>query len=138
MSIQSLVNRLFSRDDNDASKHTAKERLRLVLVHDRLDISEKVMNSLRIDLLNVIGKYFGIDEKELDVSFSRESGGIALVANIPVSRGNAGEEEKPTADAKAEEAAPPPKPTIMATSNVTQKRQVIPEQTTFSDIWGPE
>ena len=79
-----FINRFFGRDDAEASKNLAKERLRLVLVHDRLDISEHTMNSLRVDLINVIGKYFGIDEKSLEVSLSREADGIALLANMPI------------------------------------------------------
>ena len=86
MSFSSFINRFFGRDDTETSKNMAKERLRLVLVHDRLDVSEKVMNALRVDLINVIGKYFGIDEKALEVSLSREADGIALVANIPIRR----------------------------------------------------
>ena len=82
----SFINRFFGRDESETSKNMAKERLRLVLVHDRLDISEQVMNALREDLLNVIGKYFGIDEQTLEVSLSREPSGMALVANIPIRR----------------------------------------------------
>ena len=84
MNLNSLINRFFGRDDADTSKSIAKERLRLVLVHDRLDISEQTMNALREDLIKVISKYFGIDDKELEVTVSREADGMALVANIPV------------------------------------------------------
>ena len=86
MNFNTFINRFFGRDDTEASKNMAKERLRLVLVHDRLDISEQVMNALRVDLINVIGKYFGIDERTLDVSLCREADGMALVANIPIRR----------------------------------------------------
>jgi cell division topological specificity factor len=96
MNFSSFINRFFGRDDAETSKNMAKERLRLVLVHDRLDVSEQVMNALRVDLINVIGKYFGIDEKALEVSLSREADGMALVANIPIRR------QKPTAIQEAQ------------------------------------
>ena len=86
MNLNSVISRFFGRDEAEASKNMAKERLRLVLVHDRLDVSEQLMNALRVDLLNVIGKYFGIDEQALEVSLSREAEGMALVANIPIRR----------------------------------------------------
>ncbi|MEG1536891.1 MAG: cell division topological specificity factor MinE [Clostridiales bacterium] len=68
----------------DASKSIAKERLRLVLVHDRMDISEQTMNNLREDLIEVIGRYMEIDTEGLEVSLTREDEGVALIANIPV------------------------------------------------------
>ncbi|MCL2678139.1 MAG: cell division topological specificity factor MinE [Clostridiales bacterium] len=62
----------------------AKERLRLVLVHDRADLSEVVMNSLREDLIAVISKYMEIDLSALEVTLSKEDGSVALTANIPI------------------------------------------------------
>ena len=85
MNISGLLSRFFGRETEvSTSKNTAKERLRLVLVHDRLDISEGVMEQLREDLIATIGRYMDIDRDALDVSLSREDDGVALVANIPV------------------------------------------------------
>ena len=85
MNIVSFLGKFFGRDSEaDASKSVAKQRLRLVLVHDRLDVSETIMNSLREDLISTIGKYMEIDKDALEVSLSREDEGVALVANIPV------------------------------------------------------
>ncbi|NLF80355.1 MAG: cell division topological specificity factor MinE [Clostridia bacterium] len=81
----SFLGKFFGRENEaDTSKTIAKQRLRLVLVHDRLDVSETIMNSLREDLINVIGKYMEIDKASLDVSLSRDEAGVALVANIPI------------------------------------------------------
>ncbi len=85
MSITSMLGRFFGRDDESSlSKSVAKERLRLVLVHDRLDMSESMMEALRADLIATIGKYMEIDQESLEVSLSRDDEGVALVANIPV------------------------------------------------------
>ena len=84
MSIIDVLGRFFGKDNNESSKNTAKQRLRLVLVHDRVDVSEKMMQSLREDLIGVIGKYMEIDQASLEVSLTREEEGIALVANIPI------------------------------------------------------
>ncbi|MCQ2560144.1 MAG: cell division topological specificity factor MinE [Clostridia bacterium] len=72
--------------DNVSSKNIAKDRLRLVLVHDRSDISPQVMQDLRKDLIEVISNYMEIDEKSLEVNFDHVENQVALVANIPVKR----------------------------------------------------
>ena len=74
----------FFRKKEPASGSVAKDRLKLVLVHDRLDISEDMMQQLRVDLIATIGKYMEIDQQSLEVSLSRDEDGVALVANIPV------------------------------------------------------
>lgn len=85
MNIVNVISRFFGKESEaNMSKTAAKERLRLVLVHDRLDISETVMENLRADLIETIGKYMEIDQQALDVSLSRDDAGVALVANIPV------------------------------------------------------
>ncbi len=85
MGIFDTVSRLFGKaPDSSGSKNIAKERLRLVLVHDRVDISQAVMENLREDLIAVICKYMDIDEDALEVTLSKEDDEVALVANIPI------------------------------------------------------
>ncbi|WP_031513168.1 cell division topological specificity factor MinE [Desulfofalx alkaliphila] len=80
-----FLSRVFGRDTG-ASKNVAKERLRLVLVHDRANVSPELLNSLKVDLIGVISKYMEIDEKSLEVSLDSSDNQVALVANIPVKR----------------------------------------------------
>ncbi len=83
--ITGFLSRFFGKENEaNMTKSVAKERLRLVLVHDRLDISETVMENLREDLIATIGKYMEIDQQALEVSLSRDDDGVALIANIPV------------------------------------------------------
>lgn len=77
-------NRFFGREEVESSGKTAGRRLQMVLMHDRLDMSEQDMNALREDLISVIGKYLVIDKAALDVTLTREEEGVALVANIPI------------------------------------------------------
>lgn len=77
--------RLLGRE-SPGSKNVAKERLRLVLVHDRADISPQLMQLLKSEIVEVISKYMEIDEKGLEVSLERGDNQVALVANIPVKR----------------------------------------------------
>jgi cell division topological specificity factor len=70
--------------ENASSKTVAKERLRLVLVHDRASISPAMLNRLREDLIKVISNYMEIDEAALEFNLLQDDDEVALVANIPV------------------------------------------------------
>jgi cell division topological specificity factor len=62
----------------------AKERLQLVLVTDRNDISPEMMENLRKDIIAVIRNYVEIDENRIELDLERDNSSVALVANIPV------------------------------------------------------
>lgn len=83
MALLDVLSKIFSKD-NVASKDVARERLRLVLVHDRTSISPEFLNQLKEDLIKVIRDYLEIDEEELQVSLANADASVALVANIPV------------------------------------------------------
>ena len=82
------VKEMFKKDDKEKSKDVAKERLRLVLVHDRMDrmgISRDVLNNMKEDLIEVISKHLEIDEQGLEITFDRQDkDSVALEANIPI------------------------------------------------------
>ncbi len=78
-----LINRLLGRE-NHSSKTVAKERLRLVLVHDRAGVSPELLQTLKIELIQVISNYMEIDEHALEVSLDSSENQVALVASIPV------------------------------------------------------
>jgi cell division topological specificity factor len=77
-----LISRIFGRETN--SKDIARERLRLVLVHDRSTVSPEIINLLRDDLIQVIQKYLDIDLEGLLVNIEGEDNSVALIANIPI------------------------------------------------------
>ncbi len=80
-----FLSRVFGRETT-SSKNVAKERLRLVLVHDRANVSPELLSSLKNDLIKVITNYMEIDEQALEVSLDSNDNQVALVANIPVKR----------------------------------------------------
>lgn len=80
-----LIQRFFSREPV-GSKNVAKERLRLVLVHDRANVSPQLMEVLKDDMFKVISNYMEIDEREMEVSLTSNHSSMALIANIPVHR----------------------------------------------------
>lgn len=74
----------------EKSKNVAKERLKLVLVHDRSEMSPDFLDRVKGDLIAAIEKHAEIDKEALDLKLTRmksEEDNIpmsALVANIPI------------------------------------------------------
>lgn len=79
-----LLKKLFSRRKSQNSGNTAGERLRLVLVQDRMNIDSAKLEGLKNDLIDVIDKHLNIDRSAMDVTFQRDGGSVAIVANIPM------------------------------------------------------
>ncbi len=79
----------FGRKDNK-SKNLAKERLKLVLIHDRTTVSPNFLDMVKGDIVRVISDYMEVDEEGLDIKFTRtrrkkDNEPIpALIANIPI------------------------------------------------------
>ncbi|MBS4960442.1 MAG: cell division topological specificity factor MinE [Clostridiales bacterium] len=72
------------------TSQVAKDRLKLVLVHDRTNCSSQLLEMLKTDIIKVISNYMEIDEEELDIQItqteSEEKHGTVpvLYANIPI------------------------------------------------------
>ncbi|WP_278287284.1 cell division topological specificity factor MinE [Caloranaerobacter ferrireducens] len=81
--------KLFGKNEVN-SKTVAKERLKLVLIHDRANVSPRFLEMIKGDIIRVISDYMDIDEEGLDIKLTRtrrESDNSpipALVANIPI------------------------------------------------------
>ena len=54
-----------------SSKNVAKERLKLVLVHDRVNVSSTFLEMIKGDLIKVISDYMEIDEDNLEVRMTK-------------------------------------------------------------------
>ena len=84
MTLRDLLNKLLGRQQASAS--TARERLQLVLAHDRSDLSPELLDQMRREILEVVAKYVEIDMAEGAVSLETEDRMTALVANLPIKR----------------------------------------------------
>jgi cell division topological specificity factor len=80
-----ILDRLMGRQEAN-SKTAAKDRLRLVLMHDRADIPATMMDAIRTEMIMVLSKYMEIDKEALEMGLEKEEGAIGLVLNIPVKR----------------------------------------------------
>lgn len=80
-----LLSRMFSRE-GVPSKEIAKERLKLVLVHDRANIAPQFLQAVKDELLAVISNYLDIDVHGLDVKLTGTGSSVVLIASVPVKR----------------------------------------------------
>ena len=108
-SIMNFFKKLGKSENNKEtkSKQTAKERLHLVLMQDRANVSADFLEMMKQEIIEVIKKYIEVDEKEIDVRLTNEvkedgtTGAPSLYANIPIV--NIRNEMKKEAEAKAKE-----------------------------------
>ena len=82
MNVIEQLRRFFSPEP--PSREVAKERLKLVLVHDRLSLSPALMQTLKDELIAVISKYVAIDPAGVEVTLSQSRYDQRLVADIPL------------------------------------------------------
>ena len=79
----SFFDRMLGRKGSNSS-NVAKNRLQLVLVHDRVDLSPGKMDQLKDDLIEVISKYVEIDQHGIDIALTNSNRQSRLTAQIPV------------------------------------------------------
>jgi len=69
-------------------KDVAKDRLKLILIHDRGDIPHETLEKIRMEILEVISKYIEIDSDDVEIAVSKsetlDGNSPSLVANIPI------------------------------------------------------
>ena len=70
-------------------KDVAKDRLKLILIHDRGDIDPETIDKIRMEILQVLSKYIEIEADDVEIALNRagsdeDGNGPALVANIPI------------------------------------------------------
>ena len=70
MTVKEFIDKLLRRQP--ASAETAKERLQLVLAHDRSDLNPELLEQMRREILEVVARYVEIDLAEGDVSLETE------------------------------------------------------------------
>jgi cell division topological specificity factor len=66
------------------SGEVARERLRLVLAHDRASISPALLETLKDEIVTVISRHVAIDAEGVQVTFSQSARETRLVADIPL------------------------------------------------------
>ena len=107
-SIMSFFKKMTKKEEQTLkSKDAAKERLHLVLMQDRANVSADFLDLMKQEIIEVIKKYIDIDESAMDVRLTNKengdgiNGAPALYANIPIL--NIKDEVRQTAQVKKNE-----------------------------------
>ncbi|MBR1373678.1 cell division topological specificity factor MinE [bacterium] len=88
-------------DDGEASKSVATNRLKLVLMQDRTNLTPRILEQMRSELIDLLSRYVELDKELLELNFEQEGDQVALMLSIPVIR--AKDEEEIEAALKARE-----------------------------------
>ena len=72
-----------------SSKDIAKDRLKILLISDRVNCSPEMMNMIKNDIAGVISRYMKIDEESMEVQITKKNSKGArkspfLYVNIPI------------------------------------------------------
>jgi cell division topological specificity factor len=83
--ILSVLNKIFGKEET-GSKERAKDRLKLILISDRAQLSPQILERLKEDLIKVISNYIEVETNSIEVFLEREETQVALTASMPVKR----------------------------------------------------
>ena len=109
MILQDLYNKVlgfFRQTDaerEESAKETACNRLRVVLMQDRTNLTPELLERMRKELVELLSKYLEMDKEALELNLEQDGDQVALMLSIPVIR--AKDEEEIKAALEAEEAA---------------------------------
>ncbi|MFZ6021540.1 MAG: cell division topological specificity factor MinE [Chloroflexota bacterium] len=73
----------------DKSAEQAKERLKLVLIHDRTDLTPHQLELMKNELLEVISRHVAIDPAAVRIDMAQDGREQRLIADIPLKPANA-------------------------------------------------
>ena len=79
-------------EQGDASKSVATNRLKLVLMQDRTNLTPKILEQMRGELIDLLSRYVELDKELLELNFEQEGEQVALMLSIPVIRAKDEEE----------------------------------------------
>ena len=90
-------------EQGDASKSVATNRLKLVLMQDRTNLTPKILEQMRGELIDLLSRYVELDKELLELNFEHEGDQVALMLSIPVIRAKEEEEIETALKAEADE-----------------------------------
>ncbi len=92
-------------EGEEASKSVATNRLKLVLMQDRTNLTPKILEQMRSELIDLLSRYVELDKELLELNFEQEGDQVALMLSIPVIRAKDEEEIEAAIKAREEELA---------------------------------
>ena len=80
--MSTFFDRILGREKNSAKQ--AKDRLKLVLIHDRIDMNPGTMETLKDELIEVISRHVDIDANAVRIEMNQDGRQQRLIADIPL------------------------------------------------------
>lgn len=77
-----VINFLLGRETKSANQ--AKERLQLVLVHDRTNLTSSTLEEMKDEIIEVISRHIEIESREVSIEINKDGRQQRLVADIPI------------------------------------------------------
>ena len=84
--------------EEESSKDVARNRLRVVLMQDRTNLTPELMEKMRKELIELLSKYVEMDKEALELNLEQEGDQMALMLSIPVLRAKEESEIEESAD----------------------------------------
>jgi cell division topological specificity factor len=69
-----------------ASAQVARQRMQVVLMHDRMDISPDIMEALKNDIITALSRYMELDRRTIQIDLEQGKNYTALISNVHVKR----------------------------------------------------
>lgn len=68
----------------ERTKDTARKRLQVILVMDRIGLTQENIEAIKSDMIQVVSKYLVVDEGSIEVDMKRSGDSMVLVSNVQV------------------------------------------------------
>lgn len=91
------------KDAEESSKDTACNRLRVVLMQDRTNLTPELMERMRREMVDLLSKYVEMDKDALELNLEQDGDQVALMLSIPVIRAKDEDEIKAALEAEDKE-----------------------------------
>ncbi|MGW8226349.1 MAG: cell division topological specificity factor MinE [Anaerolineales bacterium] len=78
--MSTFIDRILGKDKRSAKQ--AKDRLQLVLIHDRIDMNPGTMETLKDELIEVISRHVEIDPNSVNIKMTQDGRQQRLIADI--------------------------------------------------------
>lgn len=87
-------------EQEESSKDTACNRLRVVLMQDRTNLTPELMERMRREMVELLSKYVEMDKEALELNLEQDGDQVALMLSIPVIRAKDEDEIKAALEAE--------------------------------------
>jgi cell division topological specificity factor len=81
--LKAIARRFFGEK---ASAQVARQRMQVVLMHDRMDIAPDIMEALKNDIIAALSRYMELDRRTIRIDLEQGKNYTALISNVQIKR----------------------------------------------------